>query len=266
MICGTIFLTRWFKKPTVILCWKWKLLSHVQLFATPWTIHPWNSPGQDTGMGSCSLLQGIFPTQGSNPFLLLGRQILYHWDPLPLPRYHWGTWEVSNDNISLLKIQFLIIYGSPSQVVLKSESESYSVVYNSLRPHRLYHGVLQARIPEWVAFPFSRGSSQPRDQTEVSCIAGRFFTVWATRWRCGKEATWQRRRHKRDRFDPWVRKIPWGGHGNPLQYSCLENPMDRGAWRAAVHRVAQSWTQMKHLSVHTAAAACTQPLTRDQSI
>ena len=34
---------------------------------------------------------------------------------------------------------------------------------------------------------------------------------------------------------------PGGGHGNPLQYSCLENPMDRGAWWAAVHRVARSW-------------------------
>ena len=40
----------------------------------------------------------------------------------------------------------------------------------------IVHGILQARIPEWVAFPFSRGSSQPRDQTQVSHIAGRFFT------------------------------------------------------------------------------------------
>ena len=38
---------------------------------------PWNSPGQNTGVGSCSLLQGIFPTQGSNPDLLRCRQILY---------------------------------------------------------------------------------------------------------------------------------------------------------------------------------------------
>ena len=38
------------------------------------------------------------------------------------------------------------------------------------------HGVLQARIPGWVAFPFSRRSSQPRDRTQVSCIAGGFFT------------------------------------------------------------------------------------------
>ena len=43
------------------------------------------------------------------------------------------------------------------------------------------HGILQARILEWVAFPFSRGSSQPRNRTQISCIAGRFFTSWATR-------------------------------------------------------------------------------------
>ena len=43
------------------------------------------------------------------------------------------------------------------------------------------HGILQARILEWVGFPFSRGSSQPRDLTQASCIAGRFFTSWATR-------------------------------------------------------------------------------------
>ena len=45
----------------------------------------------------------------------------------------------------------------------------------------MVHGILQARILEWVAFPFFRASSQPRDQTQVSCIAGRFFTSWATR-------------------------------------------------------------------------------------
>ena len=40
------------------------------------------------------------------------------------------------------------------------------------------HGILQARVLKWVAFPFSRGSSQPRDRTQVSHIAGRFFTSW----------------------------------------------------------------------------------------
>ena len=43
------------------------------------------------------------------------------------------------------------------------------------------HGIIQARILEWVAFLFSRGSSPPKDQTWVSCIAGRFFTSWVTR-------------------------------------------------------------------------------------
>ena len=48
-------------------------------------------------------------------------------------------------------------------------------------PGSSVHESLQARILEWAAIPFSRGSSQPRDQTRVSCIAGRFFTFWATR-------------------------------------------------------------------------------------
>ena len=46
---------------------------------------------------------------------------------------------------------------------------------------------------------------------------------------------------------PGLGRSPGGGHGNPLQYSCLENPMDRGAWWATVHRVAKSWTQLKQL-------------------
>ena len=81
-----------------------------------------NSPGQNTGVGSPSLLQGIFPTQGSNPGLLHCRQILYQ----------------------------LSHKGSP-------------------------------RILEWVAYPFSSGSSWARNQTRVSCTAGGFFTNWAIR-------------------------------------------------------------------------------------
>ena len=50
--------------------------------------------------------------------------------------------------------------------------------------------------------------------------------------------------HRRHGFDPWVGKIPWRRKGNPFQYSCLENPMDRGAWWAAVHGVTKSWTQL----------------------
>ena len=57
------------------------------------------------------------------------------------------------------------------------------------------HGILQARTLKWVAVPFSRGTSQPRDQSQVSCIAGGFFTSWATKeahvttfWDPGKNA------------------------------------------------------------------------------
>ena len=42
-----------------------------------------------------------------------------------------------------------------------------------------------------------------------------------------------------------------GGHGNPLQYSYLENPMDKGAWWAIVHKVIKSWTRLKQPSMHT---------------
>ena len=50
---------------------------------------------------------------------------------------------------------------------------------------------------------------------------------------------------------PGSERSPGGGHGNPLQYSCLENPMDRGTWWATVHRVAKSRTLLKQLSTHT---------------
>ena len=78
---------------------------------------PWNSPGQNTGVGSWSRLQGIFPIQGSNP---------------GLPHCRWILYQLSHQ-------------GSP-------------------------------RILQWIACPLSRGSSQPRNWTRVSCIAGGFFT------------------------------------------------------------------------------------------
>ena len=67
-------------------------------------------------------------------------------------------------------------------ILLKVKVKSFSVKSHSLWPHDYtVHGILQARILEWVAFSFSRGSSQPRDWTQVSHIAGRFFTSWDTR-------------------------------------------------------------------------------------
>ena len=63
----------------------------------------------------------------------------------------------------------------------------------------------------------------------------------------GKELTCQCRRCKRHGFNVSGRS-PGGGHGSPLQYSCLENPMDRGAWRATVHRVSQVRHNWSHLA------------------
>ena len=59
----------------------------------------------------------------------------------------------------------------------------------------------------------------------------------------GKESACQCRSHRRCRFDPWVRKIPGGRNGNPIQYYCLGNPMDRGDWW-----ITKSQTQLKRLS------------------
>ena len=62
-------------------------------------------------------------------------------------------------------------------------AQSCSILCNPMicsLPGSSIHGILQARILKWVDIPFSRGSSQPRDQTQVSCTAGKFFTVWAT--------------------------------------------------------------------------------------
>ena len=50
---------------------------------------------------------------------------------------------------------------------------------------------------------------------------------------------------------PGSGRPPGEGHGNPFQYPCLENPMDRGAWWAAAHRVAKTWTRLKRFSTHT---------------
>ena len=59
------------------------------------------------------------------------------------------------------------------------EGKTYPLQNSGLENSMDYivHGILQARILEWVVFPFSRGSSQPRDQTQVSCIASRFLTI-----------------------------------------------------------------------------------------
>ena len=83
-------------------------------------------------------------------------------------------------------------------------------------------GILQARIPLWVAIPFSREPSLPRDRPQVSCIAGRLFT----------SEPWERMEHTHNcHFSTWYVLSSGEGSGTPHQYSCLENPMDDGAFR-----------------------------------
>ena len=65
----------------------------------------------------------------------------------------------------------------------------------------------------------------------------------------GKEPACQCRRHRDVGLIPGLGRSPGGGHGNPFQYYCLENPTDRGAWWATVYRVAKIWTWLKQLSM-----------------
>ena len=97
----------------------------------------------------------------------------------------WGLWCVCVHTQIYAQIYEINIWNILHKYMKESESESCSVVSGSVTPWTVVHGILQARILGWVAFPFSRGSSQPRDQTQVSHIADRFFTSWATR-----EALW----------------------------------------------------------------------------
>ena len=66
---------------------------------------------------------------------------------------------------------------------------------------------------------------------------------WFTQWRICLKCGWPG-------FDPWIRKSPGEGNGNPFHYSCQWNSMDREAWRAMFHCVAKSWTQLKWLSTN----------------
>ena len=69
--------------------------------------------------------------------------------------------------------------------------------------------ILQARILEWVAFSFSTGFSQPRDQTWVSSVAADSAFIRLPNWCSSKESACQCRRHKKFWFNPWVGNIPW---------------------------------------------------------
>ena len=123
---------------------------------------PWNSPGQNTGVGSCSLLQGIFPVQGSNPGLQYYRQIIYqlgHQGSLYILYY------TKFKNIPTLKVKVLITQSCPTLCNLMDCSPPGSSV----------HRILQVRTLEWVSSPFSRGSFHSRDWIWVSWHCGQIL-------------------------------------------------------------------------------------------
>ena len=68
------------------------------------------------------------------------------------------------------------------------------------------------------------------------------MSIGLPKWLSDKESVGQSRKCSRHGFDSWSGRSPGGGNANPLQYSCLENPMDRGAWWAPGHRGAKSPT------------------------
>ena len=85
----------------------------------------------------------------------------------------------------------------------------------------------------------------------VSIVLRCFPSDRLPRWLSGKESTCSARVPGDAGLIPGLGSSPGGGHGNPFQYSCLENPMDRGAWWARVHRVAKSQIKLKRFSTHT---------------
>ena len=116
----------------------------------------------------------------------------------------------------------------------------------------IVHGILQARILEWVTFPFSRESSQPRDQTQVFCIEGRFFTSWTTRedqeYRSGSLSLLQHifLAQELNRGLLHCRRILYqlSYQGSP-SILAWRIPWTRGAWQATVcgvTRVGRDWT------------------------
>ena len=155
-------------------------------------------------------------------------------------------------------------------------SDSYNPMDCSL-PGSSVHGISQARILEWVVISSTRGSSQSRYQTPISCTAGRVFTNWTTReaWggTSGKEPLCQCRRHKRRKFDPcighnWARSTlkheslsPCSSLGSrkvwtyffcSLVPSCLVGPLNlphQRQWQLRRAGRALSWACQGHPSV-----------------
>ena len=78
----------------------------------------------------------------------------------------------------------------------------------------------------------------------IKCVQVFVYQLCSPDGVSGKESACQCRRCKRCRFNPWTGEFPWSGRWQPLQYPCLENSIDRGAWQATVHWDTKSRTQL----------------------
>ena len=111
-----------------------------------------------------------------------------------------------------------------------------------------------------------QGLSFKSESFEYRLLLGHFLTSWPhfliciwhiiimigglLRWLSGRESACIAGATENAGSIPGSGRSPGGGHVNPLQYSCLENPMDRGTWQATVHRIAESQTWLKWFSMH----------------
>ena len=111
-----------------------------------------------------------------SPFPFLAEALAFN-----VMAFEWSLWE--GIRFTLGPEGGTFIMGLKTEVKVKSLSHVQLFRNPWTVPHQdpLSMGILQARILEWVAISFSRGSSRPRDQTQISCIAGRRFILWATR-------------------------------------------------------------------------------------
>ena len=128
---------------------------------------------------------------------------------------------------------------------------SFLISKNWKQPDRLSvceHMSRQGHIHSWTAVQ----QEEERNCWSHHAMDGLFALCWAREGFPGGSDSKESACNIGDpRSIPGSKKIPWEGNGNPLQYSCFKNPIDRGIWWAAVHGVTKSQTRLRWLSTHT---------------
>ena len=198
-------------------------LSRVWLFATPWTITcqaplSMGFPRQEYWSGLPFFSPGDLPDPGVEPtFPALAGGFFTIWATREAQLCTWGRCKGGKWVRKLSRVKFWFSWCGILNPLLylasgwkwKWVAQSCPTIWDPMDcnpPGSFVHGILQARVLEWVAIPFSRGSSQPRDWTQLSCIAGGFFTIWATLrlvfWFCLKKTRKQTQGKKKKQEVP----------------------------------------------------------------